>query len=98
MRSIVLAASLSVAALAITGYPALAHRGELNAEGCHNGKKTGDYHCHRRQAPAQTKKKNNVSYANCTEARRAGVSNIRRGQPGYAQHLDRDNDGLACAT
>jgi hypothetical protein len=28
----------------------LAHGGGLNAEGCHNNRKTGDYHCHR--APA----------------------------------------------
>lgn len=24
-----------------------AHPGGLNAEGCHNNRKTGDYHCHR---------------------------------------------------
>lgn len=24
-----------------------AHGGGLNAEGCHNNRKTGDYHCHR---------------------------------------------------
>jgi hypothetical protein len=28
---------------------ALAHRGGLNAQGCHNNRKTGDYHCHRAQ-------------------------------------------------
>lgn len=37
-----------------------------------------------------------VSYKNCTEARNAGVTPIYRGQPGYAAHLDRDNDGVAC--
>jgi hypothetical protein len=26
-----------------------AHPGGLNAEGCHNNRKTGDYHCHRSQ-------------------------------------------------
>ncbi len=36
------------------------------------------------------------SFRNCTEARAAGYSNIRRGEPGYARHLDRDNDGIAC--
>jgi hypothetical protein len=36
------------------------------------------------------------SYANCTEARQAGVAPIFRGEPGYAAHLDRDNDGVAC--
>jgi hypothetical protein len=29
---------------------ASAHGGGLNSEGCHNNRKTGDYHCHR--APA----------------------------------------------
>jgi hypothetical protein len=28
-----------------------AHPGGLNAEGCHNNRKTGDYHCHRKAAP-----------------------------------------------
>jgi len=36
------------------------------------------------------------SYANCTEARQAGVAPIFRGEPGYAAHLDGDNDGIAC--
>ncbi|MFD8243694.1 excalibur calcium-binding domain-containing protein [Nocardia sp. NPDC059691] len=26
----------------------------------------------------------------------AGKAPLRRGQPGYAPHLDRDNDGIAC--
>ena len=28
---------------------AFAHGGGLNAQGCHNNRKTGDYHCHRAQ-------------------------------------------------
>ncbi|KSZ55973.1 hypothetical protein Z045_25870 [Rhodococcus pyridinivorans KG-16] len=36
------------------------------------------------------------SYANCTQARQAGVAPIFRGEPGYAPHLDGDNDGIAC--
>jgi micrococcal nuclease len=39
-----------------------------------------------------------VSFKNCTEARAAGAAPIRRGEPGYASHLDRDNDGIACDT
>lgn len=31
---------------------ALAHGGGLNAEGCHNERKTGGYHCHRAPAVA----------------------------------------------
>ncbi|WP_328782895.1 excalibur calcium-binding domain-containing protein [Streptomyces canus] len=34
-------------------------------------------------------------YADCTEARAAGAAPIHRGEPGYASHLDRDNDGVA---
>ncbi|MDH6675865.1 hypothetical protein M2284_000053 [Rhodococcus sp. LBL1] len=37
-----------------------------------------------------------TGYKNCTEARNAGVTPIYRGQAGYAPHLDRDNDGIAC--
>ena len=35
-------------------------------------------------------------YANCTEARAAGVTPLYRGDPGYRSGLDRDNDGIAC--
>ena len=35
-------------------------------------------------------------YANCSEARAAGAAPVRRGDPGYAPHLDRDNDGIGC--
>ncbi|MFF5923128.1 excalibur calcium-binding domain-containing protein [Streptomyces flavochromogenes] len=37
-----------------------------------------------------------VSYANCTAVRAAGAAPIRRGDPGYGSHLDRDGDGVAC--
>lgn len=47
--------------------------------------------------PAPTPEPQNfVSYANCTEVREAGAAPIRRGQPGYAGHLDRDGDGIGC--
>ncbi|MGW4326517.1 excalibur calcium-binding domain-containing protein [Nocardia sp. NPDC004573] len=36
------------------------------------------------------------SYKNCTEVHNAGKAPLLRGQPGYAPHLDRDNDGVAC--
>ncbi|CAN5664526.1 hypothetical protein BH10ACT1_BH10ACT1_17250 [soil metagenome] len=35
-------------------------------------------------------------YANCTDARNAGVTPLYRGDPGYASKLDRDDDGVAC--
>ena len=37
-----------------------------------------------------------VYYANCTEARAAGVTPLHVGDPGYRAGLDRDHDGVAC--
>ncbi|MFC5236196.1 excalibur calcium-binding domain-containing protein [Pseudonocardia zijingensis] len=38
-----------------------------------------------------------VYYKNCAAVRAAGAAPIRRGDPGYARHLDRDGDGEGCA-
>ena len=35
-------------------------------------------------------------YANCTEAKAAGAAPLYRGDPGYRDKLDRDQDGVAC--
>ena len=35
-------------------------------------------------------------FANCAAARAAGAAPLHRGQPGYAEKLDRDGDGIAC--
>jgi hypothetical protein len=87
---------------------ALAHRGGLNADGCHNNRKTGDYHCHgaaKRASPPPSMPASGFapSYAapgqafrNCTEARNAGAAPVRRSDPGYGSHLDRDGDGVGC--
>ena len=37
-----------------------------------------------------------VSYENCDDVREAGANPILRGDPGYADHLDREGDGIAC--
>jgi hypothetical protein len=37
-----------------------------------------------------------VYYPNCDAARAAGVAPIHRGEPGYREGLDADNDGIAC--
>ena len=37
-----------------------------------------------------------VYYKNCTAAREAGAAPVHRGDPGYAKHLDRDDDGVGC--
>lgn len=36
------------------------------------------------------------AFANCAEARAAGVAPVRIGEPGYGAHLDRDGDGIGC--
>jgi hypothetical protein len=105
MRSITL--SLCVL-IAMAPSPASAHGGRTNSEGCHNDRKNGGYHCHnggagpsRSPAPAafaptRTTGFSGSSYANCTAARAAGAAPVRRGEPGYGTHLDRDNDGVGC--
>ncbi|MEO6471563.1 MAG: DUF1524 domain-containing protein [Aeromicrobium sp.] len=37
-----------------------------------------------------------IYFKNCTAVRDAGRAPIRRGDPGYARHLDRDDDGVGC--
>lgn len=105
----ILAAALAVSAFVPT--IALAHGGGLNAQGCHNNRRTGDYHCHgggRGPPPAyrapQTayggssagQSTSRAAFANCAAARAAGAAPVRRGEPGYGAHLDRDNDGIGC--
>jgi len=85
-----------------------AHSGGLDKNGCHTNRKTGDYHCHRGASIAPRSiepPRNNLApgpagsnrpFANCAEARAAGAAPVRRGEPGYGPHLDRDNDGVGC--
>lgn len=86
-----------------------AHPGSLNKEGCHNNRKTGDYHCHVAGARSLSSPAASLdaqagsaddsasrSFRNCAAARAAGAAPIRIGEPGYGPHLDRDGDGVAC--
>jgi hypothetical protein len=90
---------------------AYAHGGGLNAEGCHNDRKNGGYHCHRSPTSARSSGgyssasqvrsfsssgSRSGSFANCSAARAAGAAPVYRGDPGYGSHLDRDNDGVGC--
>lgn len=81
--------------------PARAHSGGLNAEGCHNNRRTGGYHCHRGPAsqPARARSyalEGGREFANCSQARAAGAAPVRAGDAGYGRHLDRDGDGVGC--
>jgi Excalibur calcium-binding domain len=86
------------------------HGGGLNAEGRHHDRKRAGYHCHRggdgssrsdaastnrlassRIAPLRVLRDPSV-FANCAAA---GAAPVRRGEPGYGPHLDRD--GVGCA-
>lgn len=89
-----------------------AHGGGLDANGCHHDRKHGGYHCHRGSAarppapnfapmPALRQRlrgdrDDSTYYANCRAARAAGAAPVRRGDPGYGRHLDRDGDGVGC--
>jgi len=106
MGQFVIAFLLCVFAAFVTGGPAVAHPGGLDAQGCHTNRRTGDYHCHgggptfQRVAPMQLLNTGGAGggfvFRNCTEARAAGAAPVRRGEPGYGAHLDRDNDGIGC--
>lgn len=48
------------------------------------------------QSQSQPTASSELNFSNCKEARAAGYSHMRRGEPGYAPHLDRDGDGIAC--
>jgi hypothetical protein len=36
------------------------------------------------------------AFRNCDQARARGAAPVRRGDPGYGPHLDRDGDGVGC--
>lgn len=93
-----------IAALAALSAPpvAAAHPGGLNAQGCHNDRKNGGYHCHRPKPPLPERTvtrslgPSQRVFQNCAAARAAGAAPVRRGDPGYGPHLDRDGDGKGC--
>jgi hypothetical protein len=97
--------ALLILALAVTVEgPGWAHPGGLAADGCHNDRKNGGRHCHgggsTRAGPRAlgllSAPRGSRAFPNCAAARLAGAAPVRRGDPGYGSHLDRDNDGVAC--
>jgi Excalibur calcium-binding domain len=87
---------------------AIAHPGGLNAEGCHNYRKRGEYHCHtpppdRILAPPYAANLLDNSAANCGTKRycKEMVSCAEAVHYLYRcglQRLDSDRDGIPCET
>ena len=93
-------ATFALCAAALAPLPLIAHPGGLDANGCHRDRKAGGRHCHRAtQAPARAMTAVDApggAFRNCSAARTAGAAPVRRGDPGYGTHLDRDGDGVGC--
>ena len=103
MPTIFAAAALVLSSASVPTVPAFSHSGGTNAAGCHNNRKTGDYHCHGGKAPTASRSKGRAAaansggyFANCSAARAAGAAPVMRGERGYGSHLDRDGDGVGC--
>ena len=81
---------------------ASAHGGRTAADSYHHDKKNGGRHCHGGAAPSPSRQAPQRAfggpayYPNCAAEHAAGAAPLSRGDPGYASHLDRDNDGIAC--
>ncbi len=82
-----------------------AHAGRLNAEGCHNNKKTGQYECHEvkektAKVSAKSKARTDARDYNCADfltQEEAQTLYKKTGGPKTDMYdLDRDKDGIAC--
>ena len=51
-----------------------------------------------RLAAREANQGTSVYYKNCDAVRAAGAAPIRRDDPGYGSHLDRDGDGEGCGS
>jgi hypothetical protein len=82
-----------------------AHGGRTNAEGCHNNRKTGEYHCHGGGLPKVSQPKSTDSLADVGSA--CGVKHLCKEMDSCAEarhylndcglsRLDADNDGIPC--
>jgi hypothetical protein len=105
-----LAAAIALAVAINPPQASFAHGGGLDAQGCHNDRKRGGYHCHGRPSGPSTSLRassaqgsasisrtiSGAAYLNCAAVRAARAAPIRRGQDGYSRRLDRDGDGVAC--
>jgi hypothetical protein len=77
--------ALTTVAALVSG-AASTHPGGLNAEGCHNDRKSGGYHCHRSprggRVPSPSPMRSLVetsgqAFSNCAAARAVGAAPVR---------------------
>jgi hypothetical protein len=79
-RAVLLGITASI--LSVCAVPSVhGHPGGLNAEGCHNNRKTGDYHCHR--ATQRTMAPQSVSSSGVVKKSRSGICHSSE-SPWYA--------------
>jgi hypothetical protein len=105
LRTLMATKALITFVLAVPA-PAVAHGGRTNAQGCHNDRQNGGYHCHGGSGGGSGRSSamgllggsgaGGGAYRNCAAARAAGAAPVRRGDAGYGRHLDRDGDGVGC--
>ena len=99
LAALQLAAFVAFALMIFSPQAVEAHPGGLAADGCHNDRKNGGRHCHRGPKAgksSQPARSGDTYYPNCAAARATGAAPVRRGEPGYGRHLDRDDDGIGC--
>jgi hypothetical protein len=97
---------LMLAASLVQANVAHAHSGGLNAEGCHNNRKTGDYHCHRKAAqraaePGPRAKPQRRAGSTCGDKRTCKQMDSCAEARHYLTEcgigrLDGDGDGVPC--
>lgn len=94
---------MRVATLLLAVMPLIswAHGGGLDANGCHHNHKTGDYHCHRAQAPRRETPPRSAASGQC------GVKSYCKDMVSCEEamfhlrecglsRLDGDGDGIPC--
>ena len=105
MQIVVIIAAFLLAAVAA---PAFSHGGGLNAEGCHNNRKTKSYHCHRSPKPKREERKEEREESEPRPALRDRA--VNRGEwngenewtktfcTGDSQHVNTDGTRTDCLT
>lgn len=76
--------------------PAWGHGGRTNSEGCHNNRKTGEYHCHRSKGVYRPPATYNCSHdKKCKYMKSCAEARYQFEKCGNVS-LDRDKDGIPC--